>query len=124
MEQTVMLYNDLKRIDFVLDMVKSPSGRNYQSINLENKEAAYVALPFSIPDFQIHHELPGAVIEPIRQQFVGSGTAYYAVRHFTDISNARYGVTVSSPDVSLIEYGQPRSHPINRYFINGREQHV
>ena len=121
MEQTVMLYNDLKRIDFVLDMVKSPSGRNSQSINLENKEAAYVALPFSIPDFQIHHELPGAVIEPIRQQFVGSGTSYYAVRHFTDISNSRYGVTVSSPDVSLIEYGQPRSQPINRYFINGRD---
>jgi hypothetical protein len=114
LEQTVLLYNDVKRIDFVLDMVKSASGRDYQSVNLQNKEAVYVALPFSIPDFRIHHELPGAVVEPIRQQFVGSGTSYYTVRHFADISNSRYGVTVSSPDVSLVEYGRPRPQPIAR----------
>jgi hypothetical protein len=114
LEQTVVLYRDIKRIDFILDMVKAPSGRDYQSVNLQNKEAVYVALPFSIPDFKIHQELPGAVVEPIRQQFVGSGTSYYAVRHFADISNSRYGVTVSSPDVSLIEYGGPRAQPIAR----------
>ena len=30
-EQSVILYNDLKRIDFVLDLVKSPSGRDCRS---------------------------------------------------------------------------------------------
>lgn len=115
LQQTVTLYNVLKRIDFNLDLVKSPSGvtgSNYYDRGFKNKESVYVAMPFAIRDFTINHELPGAVVEPIRQQFLGSTTAYYAVRHFTDISNSRYGVTVSSPDVAMMEYGYPRSNPL------------
>jgi hypothetical protein len=112
LRQSVTLYHDLKRIDFALDLVKSPSGRNHRSALRQGKEAVYVTLPVAVPEFQIRHELPGAVVEPIRQQFAGSITAYYAVRHFADVSNARYGVTVSSPEGALIEYGRPRSTPI------------
>ena len=115
MQQTVILYNDLKRIDFNLDIVKSPSGvtgSDYPHQGYKNKESVYVAMPLSIPDFEIKHELPGAVVEPIHQQFNGSTTAFYAVRHFTDVSNSRYGVTVSSPDVAMVEYGRPRSNPL------------
>ena len=110
-EQTVLLYHDLKRIDFVLDVIKSPSGRTCRLPNASvlNKESVYVALPFAVPDFRFHHELPGAVVEPIRDQFDGSCTAYYAARHFADVANNRYGVTVSCPDASLFEYGHPRS---------------
>ena len=109
--QTVILYHDLKRIDFVLDLLKSPSGRTCRIPNASvlNKESVYVALPFGIPEFRFHHELPGAVAEPIRDQFNGSCTAYYAVRHFADVANDRFGVTVSCPDSSLFEYGHPRS---------------
>jgi len=109
--QTVLLYHDLKRIDFVLDLVKSPSGRTCRIPNASvlNKESVYVALPFAVPDFRFHHELPGAVAEPIRDQFDGSCTAYYAARHFADVANDRFGVTVSCPDASLFEYGYPRS---------------
>ena len=118
LQQTVTLYNDLKRIDFNLDMVKSPSGitgGDASGRGFKDKESAYVALPLAIPDFEIKHELPGAVVEPIHQQFDGSTTAFYAVRHFTDISNARFGVTVSSPDVAMMEYGYPRSNPVLPY---------
>jgi hypothetical protein len=109
--QTVILYHDLKRIDFVLDLVKSPSGRTCRISNASvlNKESVYVALPFAVPNFRFHHELPGAVVEPIRDQFIGSCTAYYAARHFADVANDRFGVTVSCPDSSLFEYGHPRS---------------
>jgi hypothetical protein len=109
--QTVVLYHDLKRIDFVLDLVKSPSGRTCRISNASvlNKESVYVALPFAVPDFRFHHELPGAVAEPIRDQFNGSCTAFYAARHFADVANDRFGVTVSCPDSSLFEYGHPRS---------------
>ena len=112
--QTVMLYHDLKRIDFALDLVKSPSGRTCRIPNSSvlNKESVYVALPFAVPDYRFHHELPGAVAEPIRDQFDGSCTAYYAARHFADVANDRFGVTVSCPDASLFEYGRPRSCPI------------
>ena len=109
--QTVILYHDLKRIDFVLDLVKSPSGRTcgIPSASALNKESVYVALPFGVPEFRFHHELPGAVAEPIRDQFDGSCTAYYAARHFADVANDRFGVTVSCPDASFFEYGRPRS---------------
>jgi chitodextrinase len=109
--QTVTLYHDLKRIDFVLDLIKSPSGRTCRMPNASvlDKESVYVALPFAVPDFRFHHELPGAVVEPIRDQFNGSCTAYYAARHFADVANDRFGVTVSCPDSSLFEYGHPRS---------------
>ena len=109
--QTITLYHGLKRIDFALDMVKSPSGRECRiPINYQvGKECVYLALPFAVPGFRFHHELPGGVAEPIRDQFAGSGTAYYCVRHFADVSSDRFGITVSSPDAPLIEYGQPQS---------------
>ncbi len=112
LRQSVSLYHNLKRIDFTLDLAKSPSGRTHRSAARQGKESVYVALPVKVPDFQIRHELPGAVVEPVRQQFAGSVTAFYGVRHFADVSNSRYGVTVSSPEGALIEYGRPRSTPI------------
>ncbi len=112
-ERSVILYNGLKRIDFVLDLVKSPSGRNGRDRegDVRHKESVYVALPFEIADFKFHHEVPGCVEEPVKDLFQGACTAYYSVRHFSDVSNQSYGVTVSAPESSLVEYGRPRSCP-------------
>lgn len=112
--QTVILYHDLPRIDFTLDLVKSPSGRRDARPNSDprGKESLYVALPLAIPKPQVRHELPGCVSEPVKDLFDGANTAFYAVRHFTDISNARFGVTVSATDSSLVQYDRPRSTPI------------
>ncbi|MCX6900145.1 MAG: glycosyl hydrolase-related protein [Verrucomicrobia bacterium] len=111
--QRVTIYADVKRIDFAMFLDKAPSGRRLTDYaTAMGKESVYVALPLKVPDFQIHHELPGAVIEPIRQQFIGSCTAFYAVRHFSDLANNRFGVTVSSIEAPLIEYGRPRSSPM------------
>ena len=126
-EQSVMLYNDLKRIDFALDLVKSPSGRDRRDCLAEdvlNKESVYVALPLKIPDFRFHHEVPGCVEEPVKDLFQGACTAYYAVRHFSDVSNSSYGVTVSAPESSLIEYGRPRScpNPLTRLNLGDRRE--
>lgn len=115
LKQRVILYDGLKRIDFVMEMDKAPSGRtieHYAKKTQNNKEAVYVALPFAVPDFTIRHELPGAVTEPYRRQLQGSCSSYYSVRHFSDISNDKFGVTVSSIQAPLIEYGYPRSHPM------------
>jgi hypothetical protein len=67
LQQTVILYHDLKRIDFRLDLVKSPSGRTglIPKTSVLNKEAVHVALPLAMADFEIHHELPGCVIQPV-----------------------------------------------------------
>lgn len=112
LRQEVTIYERIPRIDFTMQMVKSPSGRtleDYARAHAKGKEAVYAALPLAIPDFQVHHEVPGATLEPVRQQFAGSCTAFYAVRHFADMSNDRYGVTLASMDAPLVEYGRPRS---------------
>jgi hypothetical protein len=117
--QTILLYHNLKRIDFGIDMIKSPSGRKSRmsNMNLVDKESAYVALPLAVPDLHFKHELPGGVAEPIRDQFDGSCTAFYAVEHFSDVSNDRFGVTTSPVESSLVEYGYPRSCPL----VGGQE---
>jgi hypothetical protein len=111
--QSVTLYDGLKRIDFALEFIKSPSGRTCRNRLDEvlNKESVYAALPLQVPDFQFHHEVPGCVEEPVKDLFSGACTAYYAVRHFSDVSGPRYGVTVSTPESALVEYDHPRSCP-------------
>jgi hypothetical protein len=76
-EQSVILYNDLKRIDFSLDLVKSPSGRDHTVAweGVMNKESVFVALPLQVPDFSFHHEVPGCVEEPVKDLFQGACTA-------------------------------------------------
>ncbi len=109
--QKVILYADIKRIDFFLDLDKSPSGRSlddYRQGNARNKEALFYSLPFRVPDFTIRHELPGAVVEPIADQFNGSATDYYCIQHFTDLSNKNFGITLATVEAPLVEYGKPR----------------
>jgi len=115
--QEIILYADIKRIDIVNSMEKSSSGFRldqymsgwkYAPMNQENREAVYYAFPIQVEDFKIQHQLTGAVIEPIEQQFAGSSTSYYTIRHFTDISNDDFGITLSPVDAPLVEYGRPR----------------
>jgi hypothetical protein len=123
LRQSVTLYDRLKRIDFALDLVKSRSGRDRPELagDVRNKESVFVAQPWKVPDFRFRHEVPGCVEEPVKDLFQGVCTAFYAVRHFSDVSGPRYGVTVSAPDSALVEYGRPRScpNPIGQIAIDG-----
>jgi hypothetical protein len=109
MRQTVVFYRDLPRVDFGIWMNKAPFKGKFR----RHHEAVFVALPFSIPEFSIHHELPGCVAEPYRQQVEGSATCHFSIRSFTDLSNEKYGVTVSPIEGSLVCYGEPTSSPMN-----------
>jgi fibronectin type 3 domain-containing protein len=107
-EQTVMLTRGSRTIDFTVELDKSESGRMLKQATGQNKEALFYALPFNIPGFTIHHELPGGVVEPLAHQFRGSTSNYFGIQHFSDLSNGRYGVTLSSINAPLVEYGSPR----------------
>lgn len=111
--QTILLYHDLKKIDFEISFEKAPFGDIEKWKN--QREAIFVSLPFIIPDFKINHELPGVVAEPFRQQVEGSGTDHFAIRSFTDISNPFYGVTISPVEGALVCYGAPKSAPLVLY---------
>jgi len=115
LRQTVILHHHLSRVDFAIGLDKAPFGGAFP----RQHEAVFVALPFNLPKFSIHHELPGAVIEPCRQQFTGSATDHYAIRSFADFSSDKHGVTVSPVEGSLVCYGEPISSPI----LYGHEDH-
>jgi alpha-mannosidase len=118
LEQTITLYRTIKRIDFALRLDKKPSGRtlaDYHANNLRGKESVFIALPFDIPDFKaVYQTGGGGVAEPVRDQFTGTCTAFQAVQHFADLSNERFGVTVSPIDCALVEFGHPRSDVLSR----------
>ena len=99
---------EFRRIDFVVELEKSESGRLLKQATAQNKEALFYVLPFGIPEFTIHHELPGGVVEPLAHQFQGSTSNYFGIQHFADLSNSRYGVTLATLNAPLVEYGTPR----------------
>ena len=106
--QTVRIYADIKRIDFIQDIDKASCGRQFNEyVTQKKKEAVFYALPLNVPDFQIRHELAGTVVQPIVDQAIGSNTDYYAIQHFADISGSRFGVTLATIEPGLVEYGRP-----------------
>jgi hypothetical protein len=107
-QQSVILYKYSDRIDFIVALDKAESGRTLKESTAKNKEALFYVLPLNIPDFAVHHELPGGVVEPLAHQFEGSTSNYFGIQHFSDLSNTRYGVTVATVNAPLVEYGQPR----------------
>jgi hypothetical protein len=107
--QSVILYKNSDRIDFIVDLDKSESGRLLKQPTAQNKEALFYVLPLNVPDFTIHHELPGGVVEPLAHQFEGSTSNYFGIQHMSDLSNGRFGVTVATVNAPLVEYGPPRA---------------
>lgn len=111
MQQMVILYNNIKRIDFVIDMDKAPSmtrHEDYRTSYKWGKESVYFAFPFNVPDFTIKHDLPGTVVEPITDQSEGSTTSHYGIQSFSDVSGSDFGITLATAECGLIEYGYPR----------------
>ena len=113
MKRTVILYRDLPRIDFVNDVVKSPSGfpRGWP------KEEGYFVFPLNVPGFLLRHELPAGNVRPLvdpnpgqPEQLAGSCTDHYTVSRWVDVSNQKdFGVTLSCASAPLMMYGGRRA---------------
>ncbi len=107
----VYVYHDTKKIDFSLSLNKLSNDEPLVGSWERNfKEAVFCAIPVKIPNYVHHHELAGAVMQPgnPNMQFESAEAAYYAIQHFADASNDNMGVTVSTIDAALVEYGHPR----------------
>jgi hypothetical protein len=106
LRQTIILYHGIKKIDFSLWVDKAPA---------VEREQVFVSLPLAVPDFSIHHGVPGAVVEPYRRQIEGSSTAHYGIQRFTDLSNEKFGVTISPEDSGLVCYGEQQTSGDHNY---------
>lgn len=93
---TITLYTGLDRVDIRNDVEKAPT--------TEKQEFDFV-FPFLVPDRQVRFEAPGAILAPGADQRPGAGQAVTAVRHFVDVFNQQYGVTLSQADSGLVEFG-------------------
>jgi len=92
--QEVILYDRIRRIDFANRILKDSTPL------LE----IYFAFPFKIENPQFRFEGSNSVIEPLRDQFSGSNSNYYAVQHWADVSDGQVGVTLSAVESHLLEF--------------------
>ncbi len=93
--QEVVLYDKVKRIDFNNRLLKDSTPL------LE----IYFAFPFAVENPDVRFEGSNSVIEPLRDQFPGSNSNYYAVQHWADVSDGEMGVTLSAIESHLLEFG-------------------
>jgi len=93
--QEVVLYADLKRIDLFNRVLKDSTPL------LE----VYFAFPFQVEGPKFRFEGSNSVIEPLRDQFPGSNSNYYAVQHWANVSNQQVGITLSPVESHLLEFG-------------------
>jgi len=93
--QEISLYHGIKRIDFANRVLKDSTPL------LE----IYFAFPFQVDDPRFRFEGSNSVIEPLKDQFPGSNSNYYAVQHWGDVSNSRSGIVLSGIDSHLLEFG-------------------
>lgn len=110
-EHEIILYSDLRRIDFYNRVRKSP---------MYARESFLYSFPFAVPDARQREiempltgghdntyriDVPGAIMGPDVDQIPGSHRDNYAVRHFVSISRPDYGVLWSSADAPLVQLG-------------------
>ncbi len=93
-EQEIVLYNEIKRIDFVNRLKK---------IETETKEAAYFAFPFNVENGKIRYEITGEDIS-LEDEFV-PGSCHYmkAIQNWLSVSNSKYTIIWGTKEAPLIQ---------------------
>src|SRR5690606_14390747 len=97
---TITLYAHLDRVDLHNEVEKELG---------EEKEELGFIFPFRVPDRRYRVETPGTILTAGENQLPGAGQAITAVRHFVDVSNADYGVTLTMADSGFVEFGHRTS---------------
>jgi len=93
--QEIMLYADIKRIEIANRILKDPTPM------LE----VFFAFPFAFNKPKVRYEAPLCVVEPAVDQFPGSNTNCYAAQHWADVSDCECGVTLTSIDAPVMQFG-------------------
>jgi alpha-mannosidase len=93
--QEVMLYDQVKRIDFANRILKDSTPL----------QEIYFAFPFKVDNPDFRFEGSNSVIKPFRDQFPGSNTNYYTVQHWADVSDGQFGITLTPVESHLLEFG-------------------
>jgi hypothetical protein len=91
----IILYRDLRRIDLAMRLLKDgDAGREF-----------FVAFPFRADHPRFTYEAPLAVVRYLVDQLPGTNSDYAAFQHWVEMSDGTGGVTFTSPDAPLVEFG-------------------
>jgi len=93
--QEIVLYDEIKRIDIRNRLLKDSTPA------LE----IYFAFPFLMEHPHFRFEGSNSVIEPLVDQFPGSNSDYYTMQNWADVSDGEVGITFSSIEAHLVEFG-------------------
>jgi len=97
---TLTLYANTKRLDIADSIDKTW---------VTTPEEGYFAFPFKVDKPTVTYEAPGTPVPLGAGQLPGSSMDWQAVRGYADLSNAGGGVTLSTTDTPLMEFGHIRS---------------
>src|SRR5690606_15987838 len=68
-------------------------------------EMLYVVFPFALDRPEIRHASQYAIVDPRRQTLSGSNHDSFAIQGWTDLHEGNAGVTMTSADLPLLDYG-------------------
>ncbi|MBN1350019.1 hypothetical protein JXJ21_11460 [candidate division KSB1 bacterium] len=93
--QEIMLYNEIKRIDFTNRIIKDSTPL----------QEIYFAFPFQVKAPVFHYESALNVIEPLKDAFPGAHSDANAVQSWIGIANDEIGITWASQDAPIVRIG-------------------
>lgn len=96
LEQEIVLYDDMKRIDFINRLEKTET---YEP------EAVYFAFPFALEGAAFRIELADADMAPETEQLPRTTRDWQAVQHWVEIANGRTRVVWSPIEAPLVQLG-------------------
>jgi alpha-mannosidase len=95
-KSTITLYAHLDRVDIRNEVRKKATDESQQMD---------FAFPFYVPGREFRLEYPGVILDPEKEMRAGAGLSAAVVRHFVDVFNPEYGVTLSMADSFAIQFG-------------------
>lgn len=101
--QEIILFDKIKRVDISNRVLK----------DLTPMQEVYFAFPFKMDNPDFRFEGPLSVIKPLRDQFPGSNSNYYSVQHWADVSDGKTGITFSSVEANMVEFGGLNSSEVS-----------
>jgi len=103
--QTAILYDELKRIDFVNELrhVRALHSDRHEDRYREN---LYYAFPLRVDNFEARVEYAGGVVRPYTDQLRWGPHDYLLANRWVDLSNASYGVTMAPWNAATVSFGE------------------
>jgi hypothetical protein len=105
--QTVILYDNVKRIDIVNDL------RHVRALYTDRYEARYCdnifyAFPVKVAPFEARAEYAGGVVRPYDDQLRWGSHDYLCANRWVNVSNPEFGVTMAPWEAITVNFGDIR----------------